>query len=336
MLDAVGALPVHCREAYDAACSAGLPLADGVTSIVVCGMGGSAMSGDVVRSVFGDRLTVPLEVNRGPRLPRYAGPSTLVVASSYSGETAESLSAFEESIARGCRHLTITAGGTLAARAREVGAAVVMVPPGFQPRAALGHLGFAAIGALEAMGLLPPCGDDVAETVAELERLVALLGPAVDVESNAAKRLAGLIGDRVPVVWGAEGIGAVAAMRWKCQLNENGKIPAFSSSMSELDHNELVGWTRPYGSRFTLISLRHDGEPAGFAARFDLSYEIAKEAGVAIEELRGGGRSDLTRLMALIVAGDFTSAYVALRRGVDPTPVQVIMDLKAALAEASA
>ena len=333
MLGTIAALPDHCREAFDAARARDLPTADGATALVFCGMGGSAVAGDVVRAVFRDRLPVPAEVVRAPTLPRYAGPHTLVVASSFSGETSETLSAFREAVARGCRILAITSGGSLAAEASEAGVPVIPVPGGFQPRAALGYLGFAALGSLEAAGLLPDLSDDVAETVEELTGLAARLGPAVPVEANPAKALAVRIRDKVPVVWGAEGIGAVAAMRWKTQMNENGKIPAFWSSMSELDHNEVVGWTPPYGHGFSLIALRHDDEGGPIAARFPLSYEIAREGGVENAEIRAAGRSPLARLMSLVIVGDFTSAYVGLRRGVDPTPVEVLVRLKEALAE---
>ena len=212
---------------------------------------------------------------------------------------------------------------------------MVPVPGGFQPRAALGHLGFASLGALEAMGLLPDLTDDVEETVAELEALVERLGPDVPAERNPAKALAERIGDRVPIVWGAEGIGSVAAMRWKTQLNENGKVPAFWSAMSELDHNEVVGWIAPAGHPFSLIALRHDGEHPEIAERFPLSYRIARDAGMENAEVRAAGRTQLARLMSLVIVGDYTSVYVGLRRGVDPTPVEVLVRLKADLAGAS-
>lgn len=334
MLGAVSALPDHCRAAYDGAVALDLPSAEGVASVTFCGMGGSAVAGDVLRAVFRDRVGVPIEVNRGHELPAYAGPHTLVVISSYSGNTSETLSGFREARSRGCRLLAVTSGGTLGAEAAEAGIPVVSVPGGFQPRAALGYLGFAALGALEAMGLLPSLAGDVDETVTELAALVERLGPEAPTEQNPAKALAARIGDKVPVVWGAEGIGAVAAMRWKTQLNENGKVPASWSSMSELDHNEVVGWTQPHGHDFSLIALRHDGEHPEIARRFPLSYDIARAAGVENAEIRAAGRSSLARLMSLIVVGDFTSVYLALRRGVDPTPVEVIERLKAALAGA--
>lgn len=333
MLDAVAGLARDCRAAFDRAPAADrLPSADGVTSLLCCGMGGSAVAGDVVRSVFRERLGIPVEVNRAPSLPAYAGPHTLVVCCSYSGNTAETLATFREALARGCRLLALTAGGALADEADAAGIPVVPVPGGQQPRAALGHLAFAALGALEAIGLLPRLDADVDETVAELQRLAGELGPEVAAKDNAAKILAARIGQRVPVIWGAEGIGAVAAARWKTQMNENGKVPAFASSMSELDHNEVVGWTWPYGERFFVVGLRHEGEDPELAGRFQLSYDIARDAGAEVLEVHAAGRAALARLMTLTIVGDFTSVYMALGRGVDPTPVGAIDRLKAALA----
>ena len=334
MLGAIAGLSGDCRSAYDSAAAQDLPLADGVRSVIVCGMGGSAMSGELVRAAFVDRMVLPVQVNRGHALPAFAGTHTLVVGCSYSGDTAETLSAFTEAVSRGCRLLAITAGGQLSHVAEEAGAPRVPMPAGFQPRAALGHLGFGLIGALQTMGLLPVLETEVAESVSELERLASQMSAEMPSEANPAKRLAALIADKVPVIWGAGAIGEVAAMRWKTQMNENGKVPAFASAMSELDHNEVVGWTKPYGSGFTLISLRHDGEHPQDAARFPLSYQIARDAGVATQEVRAGGRSSLERLMGLIVMGDFVSTYLAIRRGIDPTPVEAISRLKSALSEA--
>jgi glucose/mannose-6-phosphate isomerase len=333
MLGAVAAMGSDCRAAY-AAGRAAEPLPDltGVSAVVFCGMGGSAVAGDVLRTAFRDRLPVPVDVNRSPALPAYAGSQTLVIVSSFSGETAETLSAFRQAAERGCRIVAITSGGTLAHESRERGIPVVPVPPGYQPRAALGHLTFAGLGALESAGLLPPIEDDVVETVEVLE--TASRASAVDVPTNAnrGKGLAVWLGDRVPVTWGAEGIGAVAAMRWKTQMNENGKVPAFHASMSELDHNEVVGWVEPYGARYAVIGLRHEGEEPEIAARFALSADIARNAGAVYDEVRAVGRSPLARLFSLITLGDAASCYEGLRRGIDPTPVTAIDRLKGALA----
>jgi len=333
MLGSVAALPRHVAEAYaNGVAASGLPDLAGLTSVVCCGMGGSAVAGDVLKQVFRERLGLPVDVSRSPVLPAFAGPSTLVVVSSYSGNTAETLAAFHEAAARGCRILAITGGGTLSDECAERGWAAVHVPGGFQPRAAVGHLTFAMLGALEAAGLLPSLAEGVDEVVVELERAAADLAPEVPVERNPAKALAGRIGDRIPVIWGIEGLASVAALRWKTQMNENGKVPAFASAMSELDHNEVVGWTRPYGERCAVIGLRHDAEPEELPPRFPLSADIAREAGATYEEVRVTTRLPLATLFGLIVVGDFVSCYVALRRGVDPTPVAVIDRLKAALA----
>jgi glucose/mannose-6-phosphate isomerase len=332
MLGAVAALPSHCAQAYVTGRDVrGLPSLDGISSVTYCGMGGSAVAGDMLRVAFRDRLHVPVDVNRSPELPEYAGPHTLVVVASYSGDTSETLSAFREATARGCRLIAVTAGGRLSEECAEHEVASVTVPEGFAPRAAVGHIAFGAFGALESAGLLPPLEADVDETVAELVGLAGELGPGVPTAGNSAKGLADRIGGRTPVVWGAEGIGAVAAMRWKTQMNENGKVPAWSSSMSELDHNEVVGWSDRTGMESAVIMLRHDGEPHEVAARFPLSAGIARDAGADVEEVFARGRSSLARLLTLMVVGDFTSVYVGLRRGVDPTPVRAIDRLKAAL-----
>ena len=335
MLATISALPDDCRAGYQAGLAVrDLPSVDDVTSIAFCGMGGSAVAGDVVRALYRARLGVPLDVHRSPSLPAYCGPRTLVIASSYSGTTAETLACFREAVARGCRIIAISSGGRLASEAAEGGYALVPVPPGSMPRAALGHLALGAVGALQAVGLIPRAAEEVEETAAELAALVARLGPELPRSSNDAKELAWQIGDRVPVVWGADGIGAVAAARWRTQFNENAKIPAWSSSLPELDHNEVVGWTQPAGDRFVVIALRHEDEHPDMAARFSLSLQLAREAGAVTAEEWAAGRSGLARLFSLILMGDFVSVYTGLLRGVDPTPVTAIERLKAALQEA--
>jgi glucose/mannose-6-phosphate isomerase len=242
------------------------------------------------------------------------------------------LSSVDEAIRRGCRMLAITSGGHLGALCDEHAIAKASVPAGFQPRAALGHLTFAMLGALEAAGLLPSIAGDVEETLTSIRGLVAGMTPGVPMADNPAKALADWLDDRVPVVWGADGIGAVAAMRWKTQMNENGKVPAWHAAMSELDHNEVVGWVKPFGSMHAVIALRSDHEPREIAARFPLSLDIARNAGAEVREVTVPGRGALATLLSLVTIGDFASCYVGLRHGADPTPVEVIQGLKAALA----
>ena len=334
MLATISALPVDCLAGYAAGLAVeDLPSVDDITAVTFCGMGGSAIGGDVLRSLYRERLGVPFDVHRSPTLPAYCGPRTLVIASSYSGTTAETLECFREAVARGCRIIVVSSGGTLSSEARDGGYAVVPAPQGSMPRAALGHLAFGAVGALQAVGLIPAADADVDEAAGELSELVARLGPQVPRGSNDAKELAWQLGDRVPVIWGVEGIGAVAAARWKTQFNENAKIPAWSSSSPELTHNEVVGWTRPAGDRSMVIALRHEGEHPEVAARFGPSLGFAREAGAVTAEEWAAGRSGIARLFSLILMGDFASTYAGLLRGVDPSPVTAIDRLKAATQE---
>jgi glucose/mannose-6-phosphate isomerase len=335
MLAAVTALPAHCRDGYELGrASAGLPSGDGVTAIAFVGMGGSAVSGDVVRSLYADRLRIPVQSVRTPELPEWCGPHTLVFASSYSGNTAETLDGFEEAARRGCRVVAVTSGGELERRASELGQACVVVPGGFVPRAALGYLALASIGSLETIGLVPSAAEELDEAERELEVLAGQLGPAVPTDINPAKQLAGAIGERFPVIWGAEGIGAAAAARWKTQMNENGKVPAWSASVPELDHNEVVGWSEGRGTRFFLVVLRHEAEHPDISARFPLSISIAQGSGVRAQEVWASGRSPLARLLTLVAQGDFTATYLGLAHGADPSEMDAITRLKQALAEA--
>jgi glucose/mannose-6-phosphate isomerase len=333
MLGAIASLPRQAHTSYaDGLAASPLPSLTGVAAVTYCGMGGSGVAGDVVRSLFRGRVGVPIEVNRAPELPGYCGPSTLVVVCSYSGGTAEALAAYDEALARGSRTLALTSGGELGARAEAAGTPIVRVPAGLMPRAALGHLAFGLLGALEAAGLLPRLRADVDEAIAEMERLVHDLGPDVGTDRNAAKQVARAIGDRTPVIWGAEGFAATAAGRWRTQWNENAKLPAFSSALPELDHNEVVGWSEGAGRSFAVVALRHADEHPDVAARFPLSLEIARGAGAEPVEVTASGTSPLARLFSLVVLGDFASTYVGLARGVDPSPIEAISQLKAALA----
>lgn len=334
MLGIIAGLASQCRAGYDAGRNVRpVPAIDGLTAVTYCGMGGSAVAGDVLRSVFRGQLTVPVDVNRSPELPRSCDAETLVIAASYSGNTAETLDAFEEALERGCRVMALTSGGRLAEIADASAVPVVRVPGGLMPRAALGYLAFGLLGALEAAGLLSSLASDVDEVVDRVDEAVRALGPDVATSDNAAKALALRIGERVPVVWGAEGLAAVAANRWRTQFNENAKVPAFSAALPELDHNEVVGWSDGRGEGFFLVALRHDAEHPDVAARFPLSLEIARDAGVEITEVQASGRSDLARLMSLVVIGDHASTYLGIARGVDPSPIEAIARLKAALAE---
>lgn len=336
MLDTVLALPEHCRLGYRAGRGAAdLPSGDGLRELVVCGMGGSGIAGDIIRALYQDRLGVPITVVKGPTLPEFCGKDSLVLCSSFSGGTAETLACFEEAAASGCRLVAVTSGGELQRRAEEQGAAVVEVPGGFPaPRAAVGHLAFGALGALERIGVIPALEAEVEHTGLLLESLAGELGPGAPMQENRAKALAARVGDRIPVVWGSWGVAEVAAARWKTQFNENSKIPAFASVLPELNHNEVVGWSSGQGDRFLLVVLRHGQEHPEVGALVPAALEVVAESGLAHEEVWSAGDSPLSVLMSLVMLGDAVSTYLGLLRAVDPTPIEAIVRLKEALARA--
>ena len=332
ILDAVMGLGDQCRRGYEIGRAAPLlPDASGISTIVLCGMGGSGIGGDAIRALYRDRLGIPIEVVKDVSLPVHCSTSTLVVCSSFSGNTGETLGCFRDALDRGCRVVAVCSGGELRARAEEAGVPALVIPEGPpSPRTALGLLLLSALGALEAMGVVPPLREEMESAASATDRVAAVVAPGSTGEGNHAKRIARGMGDRMPVVWGAEGLGAVAATRWKTEFQENAKVPAFSASSPELDHNEIVPWGEAgttQRSLFKLIVLRHESEHPDV----DLggSEEIASEgAGLEAVEVRAEGDSPLARFLSLVVVGSATSVYLALLRGVDPAPIPAIDRLK--------
>jgi glucose/mannose-6-phosphate isomerase len=336
MLGTTLALGEQCRAGYAIGRAVEpLPTVDDVTSIVFCGMGGSAIAGDVLRVLAAERVHAPVVVLRAPELPAFVTHETLAIVSSYSGGTAETLSLFEEAHARGARVVALTSGGELGRRAEEEDHPVARVPGGLMPRAAFGYLTMATLGMLETAGLVSHVGEDLDEALEQIDRVAAANAPDRSTAEAPAKELARRIGDRSVVVWGADGVGAVAAARWKAQFNENAKLPAFASALPELDHNEVVGWSEGRGEGYAVLALRQDVEHPDVAERFPLSLEIARISGAEVEEIRTHARSPLARLLDLVQRGDLVSTYTGIARGVDPSPIDAIARLKAALAEAS-
>ncbi|HEY3209216.1 MAG TPA: bifunctional phosphoglucose/phosphomannose isomerase [Actinomycetota bacterium] len=306
-----------------------LPTAGDIGSVAVCGMGGSGIVGDFLRACFADRLPVPLMTVKGYGLPGFCGKDTLVIAISYSGETEETLAAYSQAVAVGCRVIALSSGGQLAALARSDGAPHVSIPGHVPaPRAALGFLVGAAVGALEAVGLLPDAGAELDGASDVLGPLSAELAPDRPVDGNRAKWLAEWLQGRTPVVWGSEGLAEAAALRWKTQLNENAKVPAFHAVLPELDHNEVEGWSDRTGRPFGLVVLRHPGEHPRIARRVEATMEAIAGSGLECREVAVQGSTPLGILCSFVMLADFTSTYLAILRGVDPMPAPVLTRLK--------
>jgi glucose/mannose-6-phosphate isomerase len=279
--------------------------------------------------MYADRLSIPLSVVKGYELPEHCGRDTLVIAASFSGETEETLAAFAEALDRGCRLVTLSAGGTLHQLSTENETAHVELPGSIPvPRAALGFAAGSAIGVLDAMGLVPPATGDVERTGRRLLGQAERLGPGRPVGENAAKGLAAWIGDRVPVVWGSEGIAEAAALRWKTQMNENAKIPAFAAVLPELDHNEVEGWGPGAGTAFAGVALRHRREHHRIGPRVEATVDAVRPSGLEVREVAAEGSEPMEALFSLILTGDFASIYLGVLRGVDPLAIPVLTGLK--------
>lgn len=332
MFGAAAGFPDQVAEAIRTAAGVeGLPKADEVDNVVVLGMGGSGIAGDVLAAVGGPFVPVPIVVAKGYAPPSFVGPGTLCFAVSFSGDTEETLEAAQAAAAAGARMVVVTGGGELAGLAPAWQAPHVPLPAGIpQPRAGLGALSVPLVLLLERIGLFPGASAWVDAAVVQLEVRRAALAAG-----DGAQRVARTIGRTIPLVFGAGPLGAVAAGRWKAQVNENAKSPAFVGVHPELCHNEIAGWgqhgdvTRQV---FTLVELRHDEEHPQEQRRFELVRDHMAEVVHEVVEVRAAGEGPLAQLFDLTLFGDHVSLHMAAQAGIDPGPIPVLDDLKRALA----
>lgn len=357
MLRAVASGAAQVREAARLADEAGVAsLADEgkPRSVVVCGMGGSGIAGDVLAAVVGSAATVPISTHRGYGLPAWVGATDLVVAVSCSGSTEETLSAAEEAVRRGCRLLVVAASGSpledLGRRGRGV---VVPVTQGRQPRASAFALSTPLVVAGHALGLLQAPPQALEATAVQLEGLAARCRPDAAALVNPAKRLAQELSGTLPVLWGTSPMAGVAAYRAACQLNENAQYPATWGVLPEASHNQVVAFDGPFGggprrSVGDLFADRIDDEPTTVplqlvllrdleehpqvARRADVSAELARERGIGVSSVVAEGSSSFERLASLVGLLDWATTYLALLEGTDPTPVDAITALKQRIA----
>jgi glucose/mannose-6-phosphate isomerase len=318
--------PLQCRRARGLAAAPALSVAR-PRLVVVTGMGGSAASGDLLAACAGDALDVPILVHRGYGLPALAGPDALVIASSYSGDTAEVLSAFDAAVARRVPVVAITAGGALAARAAAAERPRVALPGGLMPRMALGYLFLPALALLAGCGVTVATPAEVDEALAAVEALGAELVPERGTVDNEAKRLATAIGDRMPAIYGGPATGAVA-YRWKTDVEENAKTFALAGALPEMNHNEIEAWQAPGAGSLHAVLLRDTAEPPEIARRFGVLRDLIAPSAGGISEARGRGAGRLARLLTLVYLGQWTSYYLAVLRDRDPWSVPLLDEIK--------
>lgn len=337
MLGHIDAIPDQLAGAWSLAQDLPLP-ADyqDVKLIVLTGMGGSAIGGDYMAALVGHASTVPVLVNREYDLPAYvAGPDVLVIASSNSGHTEETLAAYELAKERGAKILAMTTGGALAERAAADGVPLWQFSYSSQPRAALGWSFGLEVGLCQRLGLAGDLSNDVAETLDLLQQGREALTGSVPMADNPAKRYAGQFADRIPVIYGG-GIMTPVARRWKGQVNENAKAWSEFDVLPEQNHNGVAGTELPeeaLGKLFTMI-LKSSYDHPRVALRGDLTFKLYLQQAIGVDTYTARGESRLAQMMNATQFGDYLSYYLAMIYGVDPTPIPPISSLKEGLAAA--
>jgi len=332
---AIDGLPDQLAHAWQLGQELDLPSFESIERIVIAGLGGSAIGADLLRAYAVDQADLPIEVWRNYDLPGYAAdPSTLVIASSHSGNTEETLSAFERGLQQGASLLAVTTGGELADRAEAEGVAVWRFEHEGQPRAAVGYSFGLLLAALGRMGVLPNASEAVADAVGEMKRQQKQLTADVTVTSNPAKRMAGQLIDRWPTIIGAEFLGPVAR-RWRTQIAELAKAVAQFEILPEADHNMVAGVEGPeslLGSTMVVFLEAAALHPRNMA-RTKLTREILMVEGFNTDAIRAVGQSKLAQQWTALHFGDYVSYYLAMAYGVDPSPVRAIASLKERLEE---
>jgi glucose/mannose-6-phosphate isomerase len=304
-----------------------------IRNIVVSGLGGSAIGGDLLRSYLAEELRVPFIVNRHYFLPEFVDRNSLVLISSYSGNTEETIAAHHDAAKRKAKVLCISSNGETERLAKKFKQPFITIPKGYPPRAALGYSFFAPLLALTKMKLIPSRERDIRETIALLKRKSKRYS-ALN-KQNDALQLAKQLYNKLPIIYSAADRFDIVNLRWRGQLAENAKVLAFGHVLPEMNHNELVGWKvlRRYMEKMAVVFLRDKEDHSRVQMRMKITKDIVGEFAGKVLEAHSEGKSLLVRMFSLIYLGDWVSYYLAIFNGIDPTPVKVIDYLKSELAK---
>jgi glucose/mannose-6-phosphate isomerase len=308
----------------------------GIKNIVLIGMGGSAIGGDLVRTYLSDRLMIPFQICRNYVVPEYVDDETLVIVSSYSGNTEETLAALDDALGRKALMVALTTGGILEEVAKFNEIPTAILPAGLQPRAALGYSFVPVLVLMEKIGLVKGVVKEITTAVRELEVRREDFIEDNPTKANPAKNIAEKLLGKIAIVYGGPTMTDVVAVRWKGQLCENSKNLTFANAFPEFNHNELVAWcdvAKPHADKLAVVILRDEEDLGKIARRMDIVKGIIEKAGILVIEVTSTGSHRLSRMLSLVQVGDFVSYYLAVLNKVDPTPVAAIETLKKSLAE---
>ncbi|TFG70398.1 MAG: bifunctional phosphoglucose/phosphomannose isomerase [Methanomassiliicoccus sp.] len=330
MMSLIGKMPDHLSEGLRRGRRTGLSKFTS-KNIVICGMGGSAIGGDLLKAWLTDSCAIPCEVIRSYAVPSYVGNDSLVIVASYSGNTEESLCMLEDARKKRSKIVSISSGGKLADVASASSIPHARIPTGLPPRATIGYMFGAMVGVVERVGAAKP-DKQVEESERILAKISELCGPAVPTLDNPAKKIAHEMFGRIPVIVG-HGASAPVAKRWANQLNENAKCLAFSSELPEMDHNEIVGYSSdPRGKGFSIVFLDKDAGEERMTDRIEATIDIVRCHAQA-HSIESSGSSPMSRMLSLVMLGDYVSVYTAVLNKVDPSSTEPIERLKTILSK---
>ena len=310
MLQVIKDFPKQCREALGL--PKGISASGEINNIVIAGMGGSAMGGDLLK-IYLSNTNIPVYVNRDYKVPNFVDENSLVFAVSYSGNTEETLSALNAAKEKKAQIIGITSGGKLAEECEKV----VNIPSGLQPRAALGYLFFPMLGILHNTNIIRVKNDELNEMMGILKQTNKF--------NEQGEELSKKLKEKIPIIYASEALGAIA-FRWKTQINENAKMPAFYNVFSEMNHNEIAGY-KSMDHKFSVVMILDKNDNDRVKKRMNICKEIMEEY-VEVEEVETQGESLLARMFSAIYLGDYVSYYMALWNRVDPSPVDIIEGMK--------
>ena len=330
MLAKIEGLPGQLEQAWQLGMDLPLPVWKDIRQVILCGMGGSAIGADLIVHYAAPQARASLQVWRGYDLPPWArGPETLVVVSSHSGNTEETLTALEAGRAAGARTAAITTGGELAARARAGGDVLWTFDHPGPPRAAVGFSFGLLLALLTRTGVVADAESEVRDAAAAMRSQQKVFGAAVPAANNPAKRMGGQLMDRWPLLFGA-GLTAPVARRWRTQINELAKAGGGFEELPEADHNVVCGVLQPAGviQRMMVICLRAPLDDRRLVRRLDATRHVFMVEGFNTDAIDGVGATRLAQQWTCLHYGDYAAFYLAMAYGVDPTPIEAIEAFK--------
>jgi glucose/mannose-6-phosphate isomerase len=300
-----------------------------INNVIINGLGGSAIGGDLLRSYTASEIKVPIYINRNYTLPAFAKRDTLAIISSYSGNTEETVAAFKEALARKCQIVCITSGGTVEKIAKKNGCLLIKIPGGLQPRCALGYSFFTLLILFTKLKFISDKAEEINDVIVNLEQALTEYTNVVFAE-NESLRMAAVLKDKLPIIYSSADVLDIVNLRWRGQISENAKMLAYGNLFPEMNHNELVGWklNEDILKKTVVIFLEDENDNVRIKMRMKITEKVFKKYTSNILHLNSDCKTGLARIFDLIYLGDWVSYYLAILNEVDPTPVEAISYLK--------